>query len=161
MQRQYLQAGLHHQVVSYGARGPETDARKALGAGTDYIIAGIWWSDKLPYPQVKKFVDDYKQATGRPPDSWYAATAYDAVRILAQAIQTAGSTDKKAIRDALSKAVLKDSLLPGGSLKFAANGQSDYPFVIVQNKPGDKVDIVYPKDAATGEAIVPAPGTGH
>ena len=53
MQRQYLQAGLHHQVVSYGARGPETDARKALGAGTDYIIAGIWWSDKLPYPQVR------------------------------------------------------------------------------------------------------------
>jgi branched-chain amino acid transport system substrate-binding protein len=83
------------------------------------------------------------------------------VRILAQAIQTAGSTDKKAIRDALSKAVLKDSLLPGGSLKFAANGQADYPFVIVQNKPGDKVDIVYPKDAATGEAIAPAPGTGH
>ena len=64
------------------------------------------------------------------------------MRILAQAIQTAGSTDKKAIRDALSKAVLKDSLLPGGSLKFAADGQSDYPFVIVQNKPGDKVGIV-------------------
>lgn len=157
MQRQYLQAGLHHEVLSYGARGPENDARKALGAGTDYIFAGIWWSDKLPYPQVKKFVDDYKQFTGRNPDSWYSATAYDAVRILAQAIQTAGSTDKKAIRDALAKAVLKGSLLPGETLKFGANGQCDYPFVIVQNKPGDKVDIVYPKSAATGPAIAPAP----
>jgi hypothetical protein len=29
--------------------------------------------------------------------------------------------------------------------------------VIVQNKPGDKVDIVYPPDAATGEAIAPKP----
>ena len=51
MQRQYLQNGLHHQMISYGARGPEADAKKALGAGTDYIFAGIWWSKKLQYPQ--------------------------------------------------------------------------------------------------------------
>ncbi|HLW53118.1 MAG TPA: amino acid ABC transporter substrate-binding protein [Candidatus Angelobacter sp.] len=157
MQRQYLQAGLHHQVVSYGARGPELNARQALGDGTNYIYAGIWWSDKLPYPQVKKFVDEYKSFTGRPPDSWYAATAYEAMRILAQAITTAGSTDKSKIRDALAKITLKDSILPGGALKFGANGQADYPFVIVQNKPQGAVDIVYPKSAATGAPIAPNP----
>jgi branched-chain amino acid transport system substrate-binding protein len=157
MQRQYLQAGLHHQVVSYGARGPESDARKALGAGTDYILAALWWSDKLPYPQAKKFVDDYKAEYGRPPDSWYAAIAYDSMRILAQAIEAAGSTDGTAIRNALAKAQLKNSLVPGQVLKFGANGQTDYPFLVTQNKPGDKVDIVYPKDAATGPPIVPRP----
>lgn len=157
MQRQYLQAGLHHQVVSYGARGPESDARKALGAGTDYILAALWWSDKLPYPQAKKFIDDYKAAYNRPPDSWYAAIAYDSMRILAQAIEAAGSTDGTAIRDALAKAQLKNSLVPGQVLKFGANGQTDYPFLVTQNKPGDKVDIVYPKDAATGPPIVPRP----
>ena len=52
---------------------------------------------------------------------------------------------------------LKDSLLPGQELKFGANGQINTPFVIVQNKPGGKVDIVYPKDAATGESIAPIP----
>ena len=114
-------------------------------------------SDKLPYPQVQQFVKDYKQFTGRDPDSWYAATAYEAVRILAQAITAAGSTDKAKIRDALSKAVLKDSILPGAELKFGSNGQTGYPFVIVQNKPGNKVDIVYPKSAATGDAVAPAP----
>lgn len=157
MQRQYLQTGLKHQVISYGARGPESDARKALGAGTDYILAALWWSDKLPYPQAKKFVDDYKAAYGRPPDSWYAATAYDSMRILAQAIEAAGSTDGSKIRDALAKAQLKGSLLPGQVLKFGANGQADYPFLVTQNKPGDKVDIVYPKDAATGPPIAPKP----
>jgi branched-chain amino acid transport system substrate-binding protein len=157
MQRQYLQAGLHHQVVSYGARGPESDARKALGAGTDYILAALWWSDKLPYPQAKKFVDEYKAEYGRPPDSWYAAIAYDAMRILAQAIEAAGSTDGTAIRNALAKAQLKNSLVPGQVLKFGSNGQTDYPFLVTQNKPGDKVDIVYPKDAATGSPIVPRP----
>lgn len=157
MQRQYLQSGMHHQMISYGARGPEADARKALGDGINYIFAGIWWSDKLPYPQVKQFIDDYKQFTGRPPDSWYAATAYDAMRILAQAIQQAGSLDKTMIRDALRKAELKGSLLPGQVLKFGANGQAGYPFVIVQNQPGGKIEIVYPKDAATGQVIAPTP----
>jgi branched-chain amino acid transport system substrate-binding protein len=157
MQRQYLQAGLHHQVISYGARGPESDARKALGAGTDYILAALWWSDKLPYPQAAKFVNDYKAFTGRAPDSWYAATAYDAMRILAQAIEAAGSTDGTKIRDALAKAQLKGSLLPGQVLKFGANGQADYPFLVTENKPGDKVDIVYPKDAATGAPVAPMP----
>ena len=78
MQRQYLQNGMYHQMVSYGARAAETDARKALGDGINYIFAGIWWSKDLPYPQVKKFNQDYKQFTGHDPDSWYPATAYDA-----------------------------------------------------------------------------------
>lgn len=157
MQRQYLQAGLHHQVVSYGARGPEADARKALGAGTDYILAALWWSDKLPYPQVQKFVNDYKAMYNRPPDSWYAATAYDSMRILAQAIQAAGTLDKSKIRDQLAKAQLKGSLLPGQVLSYGSNGQAGYPFLVTQNKPGDKVDIVYPKDAATGPPVAPMP----
>ena len=73
-------------------------------------------------------------------------------------LRAAGSLDKTAIRDALKKAQLKDSVLPGQVLKFAANGQAEYPFVITQNKPDNKVDIVYPKDAATGEPVAPTPG---
>lgn len=157
MQRQYLQAGLHHQVISYGARGPEADARKALGAGTDYILAALWWSDKLPYAQAAKFAADYKAMYNRPVDSWYAATAYDAMRILAQAIEQAGTLDKTKIRDKLATTELKGSLLPGQVLKFGPNGQAGYPFLVTQNKPGDKVDIVYPKDAATGPAVAPMP----
>jgi branched-chain amino acid transport system substrate-binding protein len=158
MQRQYIQSGMHHQMISYGARGPEADARKALGDAVDYIFAGIWWSDKLPYPQVKKFADAYQAFTGHKVDSWYAATAYEATRALAAAITAAGSLDKTAIRDQLRKLQMKESLVPGQVLKFGSNGQVGYPFVIVQNKPEAKVDIVYPKDAATGETIAPTPG---
>jgi branched-chain amino acid transport system substrate-binding protein len=158
MQRQYLQAGMHHQMISYGARGPESAARQALGAGTDYIFSAVWWSDKLPYPQVQQFLTDYKSFTGHNVDSWYAAPAYDAMRLLAQAITQAGSIDKAKIRDALAKATLKNSLLPGQVLKFGPNGQTGYPFVIMQNKPDNKVDIVFPKDAATGAAVAPVPG---
>ncbi len=157
MQRQYLQNGMYHQMVSYGARAAETDARKALGDGINYIFAGIWWSKDLPYPQVKKFNQDYKQFTGHDPDSYYPATAYDAVRILVQAIEKAGSLNKDAIRDQLHKIEFKGALTPGQVVKFGANGQANLPFVIVQAKPGGKVDIVYPKDAATGESVAPMP----
>ncbi len=157
MHRQYVQSGMSHQMISYGARGPELDARKAMGDATNYIFAGIWWSKGLSYPQVKQFVDSYKAFTGHEPDSWYPATAYDAVRALAAAIEKAGSLNETAIRDALKTIELKDSLLPGQVLHFGSNGQINTPFVIVQNKPGGKVDIVYPKDAANGEAVAPKP----
>ncbi len=160
MHRQYIQNGMHHQMLSYGARGPEADARKALGDGVDYIFAGIWWSKNLPYPQVKKFIAAYKVYTGREPDSYYPASAYEAVRALVAAIEKAGSLDRTAIRDALRTIELKGSLLPGQLVKFPPNGQVHTPFVIVQNKQGGKVDIVFPKDAATGDAVAPIPTRG-
>lgn len=157
MQRQYLQTGMYHQMISYGARGPEADARKAMGSGIDYIFAAIWWSKDLTYPQVKKFNTDYQAFTGHAPDSWYAATAYEAMRMLAQSIEQAGKLDKTAIRDRLRAGELKNSLLPTQVLKFGKNGQVTNPFVIVQNKPDGKVDIVFPQDAATGPPIAPKP----
>ena len=157
MHRQYTQTGMYHQMLSYGARGPERDARKAMGDATNYIFAGIWWSKDLPYPQAKRFVEDYKTFTGREPDSWYPATAYDATRALGAAIEKAGSLNRTAIRDALRATELKDSLLPGQVLRFGKNGQVNTPFVIVQNKPDGKTDIIYPQDAATGQAIAPKP----
>jgi branched-chain amino acid transport system substrate-binding protein len=157
MERQYIQSGMYHQMISYGARGPDSDARKALGDATNYIFAGLWWSKKLPYPQVKKFGADYLAFAGHEPDSYYPAPAYDAMRALAMAIEQAGSLNKTAIRDALRNVELKDSLMPGQVLRFGKTGQVNLPFVIVQNKPDDKADIVYPKDAATGEAVAPKP----
>jgi len=157
MERQYIQSGMHHQMLSYGARGPDKDARTALGDATNYIFAGLWWTKNLPYPQVKKFNADYQAFAGHEPDSYYPAPAYDSMRALAAAIEQAGSLDKTAIRDALRNVELKDSLLPGQTLHFGKNGQVSYPFVIVQNKPENKTDIVYPKDASTGDSVAPRP----
>jgi branched-chain amino acid transport system substrate-binding protein len=157
MHRQYTQMGLYHRMVSYGARGPEDPARKALGHAADYIFAGTWWEKGLPYKQVTAFDQAYKKKYGRDPDSFYPATAYDSVRVLAAAIEAAGSLDHTAVRDALRKVRLTDSLLPGQVLEFQKNGQVMAPFVIVQNKPGDKVDFIYPEDTKTGEAVTKIP----
>ena len=156
MQRKYTQMALHNQMITYGARGADESARKALGAATDYIFASGWWSDLLPYPQVKAFNARYKAGTGVAPQ-WYHAMAYETVRALVVAIEHAGSLDPEKIRAALVALRLTDSIVPGGVLFFTKTGQADLPFVETQNKPGGKVDLVWPKVDKTGEPIAPIP----
>ena len=55
-----------------------------------------------PRPEVQNFVKKFRAKYNREPDA-FNAYAYDAVVIAAAAIRTAGSTDRKAIRDALYK----------------------------------------------------------
>jgi branched-chain amino acid transport system substrate-binding protein len=156
MQRTYTQMGLRNQMITYGARGADESGRKSLGPAADYIFASGWWSDLLPYPQVKAFNARYKAATGVAPQ-WYHAMAYETVRALLVAIQHAGSLDPERIRGALASLKLTDSIVPGGVLFFTKTGQADLPFVVTQNKPDGKVDLVWPKNDKTGEAVAPIP----
>ena len=52
-------------------------------------------------PDVQEFVTAYNALFGSPPDG-IAASGYDAMRLLAQAIETAGSLDQMAVRDAFA-----------------------------------------------------------
>src|SRR5258708_689437 len=156
MHRTYTQMGLYHKMVTYGARGADEAGRKGLGAATDYIFASGWWSDLLPYPQVKAFNAKWKAATGNAPQ-WYHACAYETVRALVAAIQKAGSLKPEAIRNGLATIELKDSILPGGVLKFSKTGEATLPFVGTQNKPDGKLDLVCPKADKTGEPVAPIP----
>jgi branched-chain amino acid transport system substrate-binding protein len=156
MHRTYTQMGLYHQMVTYGARGADEAGRKGLGAATDYIFASGWWSDLLPYPQVKAFNAKWKAATGNMPQ-WYHACAYETVRALAGAIHKGGSLAPEAIRSGLATIELKDSILPGGVLKFSKTGEATLPFVVTQNKPDGKLDLVWPKADKTGPPVAPIP----
>lgn len=156
MHRTYTQMGLYHQMVTYGARGADEAGRKALGPATDYIFASGWWSDLLPYPQVKAFNARFEKETGVKPQ-WYHACAYETVRALFEAIQHAGSLEPEPIRNALARLDMKDSILPGGELKFSPTGEAVLPFVVTQNKPEGKLDIVWPPSSKTGDAIAPIP----
>ena len=77
------------------------------------------------------------------------------------AIEAAGSLERDAIRQALASLELTGSLLPGERIDFpaATHFQIDNPCLLVQNKPGGEIEIIYPPDAATGEAVVPRPAT--
>ena len=86
-------------------------------------------------PLVQKFVNDYKSRFGTVPDA-LAATAYDAARIMFDAIKRANSLDGTAIRSAL--AATKD--FPGvtGKVTFNENRDAVKPIVMIKIEDGGK-----------------------
>ena len=161
LHRQYLDAGLCHKVVSYGARGAEKQATESLGReNVGYILSGVWWSPELAntIPLAKKFVTAFQAKYGGRMPEWYQVVAYEAARALFTAIQQAGSTDREAVRSKL--ATLKiDSPLPGGTLEFPADkgGQAQNSFVVQQNLPDGTSPIIFPKDLAKAVGLAPNP----
>ncbi len=154
--RRYTEMGLYHLIVSYGPRGPEKAARDALGSASDYIISCNWWHKDIPTAPAKAFAEKY-QKTYNEPAEWFPATAYETVRVMAKAIEDAGSLDKTKIRDAMAKMDMRNSLVVGGRIWFEPNGQINNDHVMLQNLPGGKVALIYPKGIATADAIVPIP----
>jgi len=160
MHRQYVDAGLCHKVVSYGARGSEKAAIEALGKdNTEYVLSGTWWSPLLANtnPLAKKFVEAFKaRYAGRTPE-WFQALGYESVRALVTAIQQAGTLDREAVRAKLA-ALKMESLVPGGTLDFPQDKgyQIQAPFVVQQNTP-DGAPIIYPQSIATAAGTAPNP----
>ncbi|SRR5581483_767153 len=157
MHRQYTQMGLSHVLVSYGARGPDQSARQALGPAADYLVAGLWWSPALDTPAAQKFAAAYKAKYNATAD-WFQALAYDTARVMFAGITKAGSLDGTKVRDALASLDFKDSVLPGGEIKFQADGRPNTPYMMVQNLPNNQVQIIWPKDMpGFKDALVPMP----
>ena len=158
MQRQYRQLGLHHAYVTYGARGPEKAAHDALGDGVDYIVAAAWWNKAIPNAAVTAFDDKWAKAYPKSPAEWFAALPYETARTLFIAMTEAGSIDKAKVVDALRHIDIRDTIIPGGHIRFEKDGQMVAPFVVTENLPGGKVVIVWPKSESTGSAVLPFPG---
>ena len=72
----------------------------AKGAAEGLIVATPWFAEKND-PKVKAFVAKYEKAYGKKPDQ-FAAQAYDAFHIMANALKAAGSADRSKLRDALA-----------------------------------------------------------
>ncbi len=154
--RAYVEQGLNHIAVSYGARGPERSVREGLGDAVAHLVSAQWWTRGLPYERSQRFVEMYEREYGGPVAEYYPAVAYEAARGLLAAIESAGSTEPAAIRDALMELDLRDSLLPGERLHFPADTryQIRNRCVIVQNLPEGGTRIVFPPEAADGPAYL-------
>ncbi len=72
----------------------------AKGAAEGLIVATPWFAEKND-PKVKAFVAKYEKAYGKKPDQ-FAAQAYDAFYIMANALKAAGAADRLKLRDALA-----------------------------------------------------------
>ncbi len=119
------------QVPLMGGDGWDSEQTFAIaGPGVAGCYFTNHYSPNEKRPAVQKFVGAYKKKyNGKMPDAM-AILGYDAMRLMADAIKRAGSTDPKAIRDAL--AATKDFPGASGSITMDENRNAQKPIVILK-----------------------------
>ena len=109
-----------------------------LGKNAGEAIEGCFYTNHYavdnPTPEITRFVADYKRDfSGATPDG-LAALGYDAARVLFAALERAGTTDGKKLRDAIAQT--RD--YPGVTGLITINGDRNAvkPIVVVERKGG-------------------------
>jgi branched-chain amino acid transport system substrate-binding protein len=100
--KQLRAAGIHQPIV--GGDGYDTPLLLDIaGAAADntYFTTHAFLDATQGTPAVQQFIADYEVEYGTPPDTAFAALGYDAVMLLANAIEHADSAKQKAIPEAL------------------------------------------------------------
>ncbi|HLA12510.1 MAG TPA: ABC transporter substrate-binding protein [Pyrinomonadaceae bacterium] len=116
--------------------GDGWDSAQLYAIGGSALNGSFFTNHYSPFdtdPKVVKFVNDYKSRYNTVPDA-LAATAYDAAKIMFDAIKRSTSLDGAAIRDAL--AATKD--FPGvtGNVTFNEKRDAVKPIVMIEIKDG-------------------------
>ena len=131
--RTIREAGLNYPVFG-GDSYDDPGLFSALGEqyGSDVTFVTHSFISPGVTPDMKMFMDLYQQKFGKPVDTLWVATGWDAVMVLAQAMEKAGSTDGAAMAKAMES---NEFNLLTGKLKWsdAASGHTpDIEAPIVQ-----------------------------
>jgi branched-chain amino acid transport system substrate-binding protein len=132
-----------------------------LGKDADYIFGSSQWEPdpSLPYPGIKRFIEDYKKAFNREPD-YHSSSGYQAGEVLAAALKKIGKYDRKddRAREALRETIRGlDLMTVNGRFKVDPTGlQVGHDILLIQWQKGKKV-VVWPEQYATGPYRFPMP----
>jgi len=145
--RQAKSLGVSPKLYSFTVGVPSADFRHALGKDANGASGMTAWlpSTSLKDPwfgDAEAFARDWKAKFGYDPD-YHAAAGVAAVEAFVKAIEAAGSTDPKKVRDALAK-VSFDSLY--GHIAFNDKGQISLPQIMIQIQNDKVVPIFAGKD---------------
>ena len=116
--------------------GDGWDSEQLYKIGGTALNGSYFTNHYSPYdtdPKVVKFVNDYKAKYGSIPDA-LAATAYDAARIMFDAVKRSKSLAGQDIRDSL--AATKDYPGVTGTVTFNAQRDAVKPIVMIEIKDG-------------------------
>jgi len=142
----YTEVGtIAHQAKELGLNAPLLggdgwDSPKLWEIGGT-ALNGCYFSDHYstddPSPAVQKFVTDYKKRYNNQLPDALAALAYDAAKILADAMTRAGSTDGAKVRDAI--AATKDYQGVTGKITIGPDRNAVKPAVVLKVENGKYV----------------------
>ena len=141
-------------IMSMGPGWYEDQYLKTLGKLSDGPLSFVPWYD--PNKKLSKQLEA-ALAKAHPGVNLNVNHVYtfEALLIAADAYKRAGSTDPKALADAVRKTNIKDNVTIGPGIQFDAKGQNDKIVGgAIQNR-GGKLVTVAPKQAANGKPVWP------
>jgi branched-chain amino acid transport system substrate-binding protein len=126
--KQKAEFGLDQKVFGVGSWAT-ADFMRLAGPAAEGIYAAVPYAYTMQTPKNQEFVAKYETANKEKPGK-YGAAGYNALNIIMDAIQRAGSTDPEKIREALTKT---DYEGPNGKFRFDTKGQAHgFNIVLVQ-----------------------------
>ena len=117
----------------FGGDGWDSEATLALGSIADGCFFVNHYHPDDPSPAVQEFIKAFRAEYNETPDAM-AILGYDAARVLLHAIRKAGSTDRKAIRDALAATV--DFPGASGTITIDENRNARKPIKVLELRDG-------------------------
>lgn len=82
--------------------------------------------------------------------------SYATIQVIADALERSGSDDRKKMLEALAASTFEGSIMPYGPTKFV-NGDNVNSTPVNTQIRGDKIELVFPKEYASAEAVFPIP----
>ncbi len=95
----------------------------------------------------KKYGDEMRTA---------AVLSYDAVRVIAEALEKSGDASPKAVRDAIAKTKMDSLIAQDGPITFDEKGENENAAPILMQVVDGAVKQVFPADYAETEPVYPA-----
>ena len=113
------------------------------------------WHDEVQ-PFAKKVAEEY-EAKFKKPFNMNAAHSYDAILVIADALERAASPDRDALKKALKETHLTRKTSIGKAIEFDEKGDNKGAGAGLMQLHQGKSRIVYPSFAATAKAVYPVP----
>jgi branched-chain amino acid transport system substrate-binding protein len=129
-----------------------------LGALADFSFTVGEWNPDLKKAGAAEINERFEKKFGIPMNG-HAAETYMSTMVLRDALERAGSTDRKVLRDALAATEIcgDKNLLPYNCIKFDDSGQSpEGQLTILQVQNGTYVSV-WPEDIAAATVVWPVP----
>jgi branched-chain amino acid transport system substrate-binding protein len=116
---------------------------EALGQrlGNDIYFVTHTWMGEQGHPDMPEFIELYTEMFGEEPDTSFVATGWDAVMMLAQAMETAGTTEGAALAKALEEGEF-DLLTGKLSYRSADEGHAPDKAAVLVEIQGGKTSFV-------------------
>jgi branched-chain amino acid transport system substrate-binding protein len=154
--RQLREVGVNAHVIAIDTSAALPNYPDQVGDLAEYVATVVSWSKDVQYEGVEDLYERLKAAAGSEP-SFYEAEGYLALRIAADALRRAGSTDREAVRDALDQTDLET---PVTSVRFedfdGFQNQNPIRSLMLQIQDGEHV-TVFPEELAAAEPNHPTP----